>query len=145
MNHWWFLLRLRHKPILAAIAQAEKQTSGEVRVFISHKPCTNAYAEAVLQFEKLGMTATAERNGVLFFIAPRSRTFAVVGDTGIHSRCGESFWTTLAATLSGAFKTGRLTSGLVEAIQTAGQLLAEHFPIGHEDRNELPNDIVTDA
>jgi len=142
MNHWWFLLKLRHKKILAAIEEAESHTSGEVRVFISHRKCSGAAIEAQEQFEKLHMTATAQRNGILFFIAPRSRTFAIVGDEGIHAKCGEAFWQELAAMLSAAFKAGQLTEGLVVAIERAGQLLAEHFPRTDDDRNELPNKIV---
>ncbi len=142
MNHWWFLLKLRHKPILAAIAEAERLTSGELRVFISHKKCGDALAAAQAQFDKLNMHATKDRNGILFFIAPRSRTFAIIGDEGIHAKCGPAFWQELAGLLSQAFKAGRLTEGLVATLQRAGQLLAEHFPRRDDDRDELPNHIA---
>jgi uncharacterized membrane protein len=142
MNHWWFLFKLRHKRILAAIAEAERLTSGELRVFISHQKCTDAVTAAQEQFHKLGMDATQERNGILFYIAPRSRTFAIIGDAGIHAKCGDAFWQELASMMSTAFKAGKLTEGLVATLQRAGQLLAEHFPRRDDDHNELPDAIV---
>ena len=142
MYHWWFLFRLRQRSIVRAIAAAELRTSGEVRVFISHKLCTDAQAEARAQFDRLGMAATRERNGVLIFVAPRSRTFAIIGDTGIHAKVGDAFWTELATEMTTAFKAGKLTNGLVHTIHRAGVLLAEHFPRCEDDANELPNSIV---
>lgn len=142
MNHWWFLFKLRKKPILAAIESAESRTSGEVRVFISHKVCENVIAMAEEQFNKMNMQATRNRNGILFFIAPRSRNFAIIGDEGIHAKCGTVFWQELAAIMSAAFKAGKLTTGLVETIERSGALLAEHFPRSDDDTDELPNEIV---
>ena len=87
------------------------------------------------------MTRTAERNGVLFFFAPRSRNFAVLGDTGVHEKCGDAFWQELAAAMTGHFKRGDFTNGLVHGISKAGALLAVHFPHRSDDRNELSDEI----
>ncbi len=142
MIHWWFLFRLKTKQLVAAIAEAESRTSGEIRIYISHRKLSDPMAAAKEQFEKLGMTRTALRNGVLFYIAPRSRNFAILGDSGVHEKCGEIFWQELAALMSRHFKQGKLTEGLVQAVARAGDLLAEHFPHEPGDRNELPDDIV---
>ena len=144
MIHWWFLFRLNPRLLKAAIAEAESRTSGEIRIFITHKNCPDPMAAATAQFDKLGMAATKERNGVLLFIAPRSRNFAIVGDLGVHEKCGEAFWQDLAATMSTAFKSGRLTEGLMNTVQRTGTLLAEHFPRQSDDVNELPDEIATD-
>jgi uncharacterized membrane protein len=142
MYHWWFLFRLNERRIVNAIAQAESRTSGEVRVFISHKVIEDALSEAEAQFNALGMAATRERNGVLLFIAPRSRKFAVYGDLGIHQRCGLTFWQNLVAAASAAFRQGKHTDGIISAIGTIGTRLAEHFPPKPDDADELPNDVV---
>ncbi len=144
MHHWLFLFRLKQKQVLRAIAESEKLTSGEIRICISHKKSADPMADAQAQFDKLGMAATAERNGILFFIAPRSRNFAIIGDEGIHAKCGDSFWQELSHLMSETFKAGQLTEGLVEVVKRAGQLLAEHFPRGDKDQNELPDDIARD-
>lgn len=127
--------------VVAAIAGAEARTSGEIRVFVSREAADDPVAAAQKQFERLGMTQTAARNGVLIFVAPRSHTFAVIGDQGVHEKCGESFWRDLAAAMTKHFQAGDFTGGLVLGIERAGELLAEHFPRRPDDRNELPDAI----
>lgn len=130
-----------HERVVAAIGEAENKTSGEIRVVISREKISDPVVEAQRQFERLGMTKTAARNGVLIFLAPRSHAFAVIGDTAIHEKCGDPFWRLLAAAMELHFKRGEFTAGLVHGIEKAGSLLAEHFPRSGDDRNELPNDI----
>jgi uncharacterized membrane protein len=127
--------------VVAAIGAAERRTSGEIRVFISQQKTEEPVAAAQKQFERLGMTQTAARNGVLIFLAPASRTFAVIGDQGVHERCGDAFWRELADAMTERFKRSELTDGLVLGIERAGALLAEHFPRTPDDRNELPDTI----
>lgn len=127
--------------VVAAIGAAERRTSGEIRVFVSREAAEEPIAAAKKQFERLGMTQTAARNGVLIFLAPRSHTFAVLGDTAVHEKCGESFWRELADAMTPRFKAGDFTAGLVLAIERAGDLLATHFPRRPDDRNELPDRI----
>ena len=128
-----------HDRIVAAISDAERKTSGEIRVLIARQKAVDPVATATWHFERLGMTKTSKRNGVLIFVSPRSRTFAVIGDTAVHEKCGDSFWRVLAATIGSHFKTGDFTGGLVHGIERAGALLAENFPREPGDRNELPN------
>jgi uncharacterized membrane protein len=130
-----------HARVVAAIQTAEKKTSGELRVLLARHKAPDAVAAARRHFERLGMTHTRHRNGVLIFLAPRSRTFAVIGDTGVHEKCGDAFWRELADAMSEYFKRGDFTAGLVHGIERAGALLAEHFPPAAGDRNELPDDI----
>ncbi len=139
-----FIEHLRHEEIVAAIRDAEKKTSGEVRVFISHKETEDPVAAAQGHFLRMGMQNTRERNGVLIFVAPRSRRFAIVGDEGIHRRCGDPFWNELASEISGHFKEGHFSRGLLHAISKAGALLARHFPHPPDDKNELSDEVETD-
>lgn len=139
-----FLKQLRHDDLVAAIQAAEQKTSGEIRVFISHKNVPDAVAAAQTEFERLGMTRTRQRNGVLIFVAPRARKFAVIGDTAVHERCGDAFWQALAAEMSGHFQRGEFTAGIQHGIAKAGELLAIHFPRQSDDRNELPDQVEHD-
>ena len=128
--------------VVAAIGRAERSTSGEIRVVISRTRIADPLSAAQKQFERLGMTRTAARNGVLFFLAPRSRTFAVIGDQGVHEKCGDPFWQELAAAMTTRFRAGDFTAGLVLGVERAGALLAQHFPRDDDDRNELSDEIV---
>lgn len=127
------------KRVVAAIAEAERRTSGEIRVVISPRRVDDPLAESRRQFERLGMSRTAARNGVLIFVAPISHTFAVIGDRGVHEKCGDAFWHELTAAMTDRFKAGEFTEGLLVGIERAGTLLAAHFPRRPDDRDELPN------
>jgi len=140
-----FLSQLDHARIERAIADAEQKTSGELRVVIHHKPAPDPVAAAKAQFQKLRMHRTRERNAVLLLVAPESRTFAIYGDTAIHEKCGDSFWTEIATSIGDHFKQGDFTGGIVHTIDRAGTLLAAHFPRRPDDKNELPNGIIDDG
>ena len=101
-----FISQLDEASLVAAIADAERKTSGEIRVFLSHRKTDDAVAAAQRAFDQLGMARTKERNGVLIFVAPRVQKFAVIGDAGVHQHCGAEFWTALAAEMSGHFRSG---------------------------------------
>ena len=90
MNAKDFLKKLHHERIVEAIREAEKKTSGEIRVFISRKPTEDPVSTAQAHFVQMGMDKTRDRNGVLTFVAPRAHKFAVIGDAAVHARCGEA-------------------------------------------------------
>ena len=135
-----FLHRLDHQRISSAIAAAEATTSGEIRVFIDR---TNVQEDPLIFAEKkflqLGMDKTSERNAILILVAPRSQKFAVVGDEGVHKKCGSDFWQKMVADMRAHFQQEEFTDAIVEAIERAGELLARYFPRQHDDRNELPD------
>jgi uncharacterized membrane protein len=136
-----FLDRLDHDRVVAAIAGAEKKTSGEIRVHIHHRKVTDPLKTGTEVFEKLGMTNTRERNGVLLFVAPKSRNFAVLGDTAVHEKCGTEFWEKVASAMRESFREGKFTEGIVAAVAEIGDLLAAHFPAAAKDQDELSNEI----
>lgn len=138
-----FLKELDHERIVAAIAAAESRSRAEVRVHISNEAVADIQKAATDQFEKMGMTATRERNGVLIFVAPRSQRFAVIGDSGIHQSCGPSFWRDVAAAMEEDFRAGRFTDGILKGLARCGDALATYFPRqeGVADVNELKDEV----
>jgi uncharacterized membrane protein len=123
-----FAKHLHHDSIVAAIHDAEHKTTGEIRVSISPKHIEDAVATAQAEFLRLGMNKSPERNGVLIFVAPRAHKFAVIGDAGVHAKCGDEFWRQLADAMAGYFRKSEFTPGIIHGVQKAGELLAEHFP-----------------
>ena len=139
-----FLTQLQHNDILAAIRQAEGRTSGQIRVLISHKKLTDPMMAAQKAFLRLGMTKTKEKNGVLIFVAPRSKNFAIIGDQGVHSRCGDAFWQEVRDEMVAHFRKTEFTQAILHGIRKAGELLAQHFPGRSDDRNELSDEVAGD-
>lgn len=146
MDPMEFVGRIDDLSIVAAIHAAEARGRGEIRVHVTGEAVGDAQAAAVLVFERLGMTATAERNGVLIYVAPRTRTFAVIADRGVHEHCPEGFWREITGALREDFRAGRFTEGIVRGVERVGDVLARAFPreAGREDRNELPDAISRD-
>lgn len=138
-----FLGRLEHQRIVEAIRAGETKTSGEIRVFIQRgQVAEDPLLFAERKFVEMGMTKTAERNAILILIAPRAQKFAIVGDEGVHRKCEPEFWQGLINRMQAHFQHEEFTDAIVEAIQGAGQLLASFFPRQHDDRDELPDQVI---
>ena len=125
--------------IVEAIAAAERKSSAEIRVHVTKRAPKSLEERALRRFHLLGMTKTAERNGVLLYIAPRAHRFRVLGDVAIHEKCGPAFWTEVAAAMEERFRKGEFTEGVVEGVSRIGEALAKHFPRRADDRDEIPN------
>lgn len=139
-----FFSKLDSDRIVGAIADTEKRSSGEIRVHVTLRKPSNLEERARRRFELLGMTRTAERNGVLIYIAPKLRRFQILGDSGIHEKCGDDFWKETAAAMEERFRRGEFTEGLVHGIGKVGEVLAAHFPSESGDRNQLPDEVTED-
>jgi uncharacterized membrane protein len=136
-----FLATLDRQRIVDAIGAAERMTSGEIRVHIQPKARGDIRNVAERTFERLGMTKTKERNGVLLFIACEEQRFVILGDSGIDARVPAGFWDEIAAKLHDRFQRGELTDGIVDAIHGAGHELETYFPRAHDDKDELTNEV----
>ncbi|HEY2614465.1 MAG TPA: TPM domain-containing protein [Chthoniobacterales bacterium] len=138
-----FLSKLDHDRLAGAIKALEAGTSGQIRIFIQRgKLEGDPVAAAQEKFHKLGMEKTEERNSVLIFVAPRARKFAVVGDEGVHQKCGEEFWQRLVEKMRAHFQNENFTDALTEVIEETGEVLARHFPRTSSAQNESPDEIV---
>ncbi len=130
-----------HDKVVEAIHKASEHTSGEIRVLIARHKAAHPIAAAHMHFVRLGMDRSTLHNSVLIFIAPRSKTFAVIGDLAVHEKCGDSFWPELAASMTAFFKQGDFTSGVIHGVERAGELLSAHFPAEKNQKNKLPDQV----
>jgi uncharacterized membrane protein len=128
--------------ILASIKDAEKNTSGEIRLFIEEFCEENVLDRAAFIFKELNMHETKQRNGVLFYLAMKSRKFAILGDSGIHSSVHKDFWHDIKLEMEHHFTEGDFVTGLNKGIRLAGEALQKKFPYQKDDSNELPDDIM---
>lgn len=136
-----FLTPDEQRNVVAAIAAAERRTSGEIRVHVEPRCQRNPLTRATQVFGALQMHLTAERNGVLIYVAFESRKFAIVGDEGINKRVGASFWEDAKHILAHAFALAKPGEGLCNAIALIGTQLSNYFPPKENDVNELSDEI----
>ncbi|HDQ25788.1 MAG TPA: TPM domain-containing protein [bacterium] len=125
--------------VVSAIVDAEKRTSGEIRVRIESKAGKDPEAKARAAFEILGMRRTELKNGVLFYLSVNDRKFAIIGDDGINARVPEGFWNNVKDAVLEQFRKGHFAIGLTGGISLAAEKLSEFFPAEREDINELPD------
>ncbi len=133
-----------NEQIVQAIRDAEKQTSGEVRLYVeSRNPFVNVVDRAAEIFFKLKMDNTVDRNAVLLYIAIKDQQLALFGDEGIHTKVGDAFWDSQVKNMIAQFSKENISNGIERCIQQIGQTLKEKFPYDNAtDKNELPDEIV---
>ena len=139
-----FFSKEQQAQILASVKEDELETSGEIRVHIETSLKGDVLDRTAWLFKKLGMDKTAERNGVLFYLAVGDRKFAIIGDSGINAKVPSGFWDEISELLKKNFKEGKFAEGLSEGIIMAGEQLKTHFPHRPDDVNELPDEISFD-
>jgi len=142
-----FFDKAEQQAIVEAIGQAELRTSGEIRFHVerdvpSKTPVEgDAYVRAREVFAELGMQATEARNGVLVYMAVRSKKFAVVGDEELHKLVGDGFWLDVVETMRQHFAQNLFGDGVAAGVLQIGDKLVEHFPYQSDDVNELSDEI----
>ena len=136
-----FFQKEEEQQIIQAIRHAEKQTSGEIRVHLEKNAKGDILSAAAVAFKRLRMHQTEARNGVLIFLAPERREFAILGDKGINEKVGENFWQTERDLMEQYFRKSAFCDGVCEVIKQIGQKLQAHFPYQRDDENELPDEV----
>jgi len=136
-----FLSKAEEQEIVHAIVEAEKNTSGEIRVHIEEHTEKSPLERAQEVFFELKMDETQDRNGVLFYVCVSDKKFAILGDKGINEAVESDFWDCTKDTVIANFKEGNFKKGLVEGILRAGERLKKYFPYQSDDTNELSNEI----
>lgn len=127
--------------IVAAIGQAEKTTSGEIRVHVESRSDKDAMIRAQEVYELLGMSNTQHHNGVLIYLAVKDRKFAIIGDHGIDKVVPKNFWDDVKEKMQVLFGEEKFVEGVCLGIELAGAHLAKYFPCQPGDVNELSNEI----
>ena len=141
MSARMFFSKEEQQKIVAAIKEAELNTSGEIRVHIENR-CKGAALERAAEiFYELKMDHTAARNGILFYLAVKDRKFAIIGDEGINRNVEHDFWNDIKDEMTSKFKEGQFTEGLVAGILKCGNKLKQYFPYQEDDVNELSDEI----
>ena len=127
--------------LINAIKSAENKTSGEIRVHIDKICKGDPLDECKKKFAQLNMHQTKDRNGILFYLAIESRSFAVWGDEGIHQKVTDEFWKSITNCAISHFKKNELITGIEKAVELCGEKLKLYFPLEADDKNELSNTI----
>lgn len=133
--------------ITQACTEAEKTTSGELRVSILRKrdkKQTDLSVKdlALQEFYNLKMDETRDKTGILLFILLNERKFQILADEGINEKVSPDTWQAQAEVFTDFFKKKKYTDGVITVLQNMGKILTEYFPIKDDDTNELSDEVV---
>ena len=141
MNAKNFFTKEQKQQIVQAIRDAEKDTSGEIRLHIETKCKGEPLDRAVKMFASLKMHQTRLRNGILIYLAVNDQKFAIFGDEGINAVVPDDFWEEVKEAMAAKFQKGEFADGISDGIRQVGLKLKEFFPYQDDDVNELDDDI----
>ena len=136
-----FLTKAEEEEVIQAIREAEKATSGEIRVHLETSSHDHLWDRAMEVFHLLKMDNTKQSNGVLIYVAVEERQFIIYGDKGINAVVPPDFWESTKNEIVAEFKKGNHKQGLINGITKAGEQLQKHFPWSEGDLNELSDKI----
>lgn len=113
------------------------------RFFVSEARAREmAEEQAFQEFHRYELHRTAGRTGVLLFVSLLERRAIVLADVGIDARVAPEQWARTNDLLLDGLRRRSLRAGLVAGIQSAGEVLAQHFPVEGGDRNEIPDRVI---
>jgi uncharacterized membrane protein len=130
--------------VVNAIRASEKQTSGEIRVYVESRcKFVDPLDRAAAIFYSLKMDATELHNAVLVYVAVKDRQLAIFADEGIYQKAGASFWQNAVSAMLKDFNRNDYGQGIASVVKDIGDTLHLHFPYdAGTDKNELPDEIV---
>ncbi|MCR4265636.1 TPM domain-containing protein [Nitratireductor sp. ZSWI3] len=96
-----------------------------------------AHDNAQKQFLAHNIHTTQHRTGVLIFVSLAERYVEIVADREIDERVEQAVWNDTVAILLAHAQKAALAEGFVEAVSRVGAVLAEHFPVGRLNPNEI--------
>ena len=134
-------------PIVNAIGEAEKNTTGEIRVYLSKRWLDiHPYKRAQKLFLKHKMEKTKYRNGIMLYVNLKRKKFAIFGDEGIHQKVGQHYWDAIAKNLMQDLKSTHFENAIAKAVLSVGEKLKELFPSNdNHNPNELSDRMLEDV
>ncbi len=98
--------------------------------------------QAVRQFKVGAERRTTGRTGVLIYLSMREHRAEIVADESIAAKVPAEVWGEAMGDMLAHIRQGQIAEGLAVGIRDVGFVLAEHFPRGADDVNELPDRLI---
>lgn len=100
------------------------------------------HAQAVRQFKVGAERRTTGHTGVMIYLSMREHRAEIIADESIASKVPAEVWGEAMGDMLGEIRDGAIAEGLAVGIRDVGFVLAQHFPRGEDDVNELPDRLI---
>ncbi|HAU21269.1 MAG TPA: hypothetical protein DCS24_01530 [Erythrobacter sp.] len=101
-----------------------------------------AHDAAVKHFKVGAERSTHGRTGVLIYLSMCEHRAEIVADEPIAVKVPAEVWGEAMADMLVEIKKGCIAEGMAAGVRDVGKVLAEHFPRGEDDQNELPDRLI---
>ena len=85
---------------------------------------------------------TSGRTGVLIYLSLAEHRAEIIADAAIAAKVSPETWGLAMKAMLDPLRQGRMADGMAAAVAEVGKVLAEHFPRGEDDVNELPDRLI---
>jgi putative membrane protein len=101
------------------------------------------HAMALASFTEHGLHYTRDHTGILILVSLTEHRVEVLADRGINAKVETSVWQEIVTMVIEGLKAQSACDALCNAIARCGEILAAHFPRQQDDKDELPDSLVT--
>jgi putative membrane protein len=99
---------------------------------------------ALASFTQHGLHYTRDHTGILIVVSLLEHRVEVLADRGINAKVEAGTWQEIVKILTDGLKSNRACDAYCKAIHRSGEILAAHFPRRPDDKDELPDRLVTE-
>jgi len=135
-------IALAQAALVLSVLLAFAHPSARLRLVPPAIRTARAHEAALREFTTRGLTRTRGRTGVLIYLAQAEGHAEIVADHGVAARVPAQAWSDAIQPLLVALRRGETESGLIQAVQGVGAILARELPPTSETVNALSNRVI---
>jgi putative membrane protein len=124
--------------LLCRIPQIKRLLVGKSRI------AEAVHTLALASFTEHGLHYTRDHTGILIVVSLLEHRVEVLADRGINAKVEAGTWQEITTILTNGLKSNQAADAYCRAIARCGEILAAHFPRQPDDKDELPNPLVTE-
>ena len=103
----------------------------------------SVHLRSLAAFTANGLHHTKAHTGIFIFVSLLEHRVDVLADRGINQKVAPGTWDEIVGMITAGIKSGKACDAFCQAIERCGNILAAHFPRQADDKDELPNRLVT--
>ncbi len=138
----WFFLEVFALSFIV-LHEVIKRTPLLKRLFVTASDMKEEVEEAAItSFYQKDINQTVDHTGILIYISLFEHNVRVVADKGINAKVDRELWQEIVGVIIRGIKSKGQAAAIGAAVDRCAEILAAHFPLKPDDRNELGNEVI---
>jgi putative membrane protein len=115
------------------------------RVLSKQRVAEAVHVRSLAAFTGHGLHYTKAHTGILILASLLERRVVVLADRGINEKVQPGTWDEVVGIITNGLRSGSACEAFCKAIDRCGEILGQHFPRSADDRDELPDKLITEC